>query len=167
MELKKTVGIGYQNFEQLILNDNFYIDKTSFVKEWWESSDIVTLITRPRRFGKTLNMSMLEYFFSIKYRESKNLFKDLFIWNEDKYQKLQGTYPVISFSFSNVKESNLYAAKRCIFQILSDLYDKHIFLLESPLLTKNEKDFFLNVTNDIKDTTAVYGCSTNCLFPIL
>ena len=154
--LKKTVGIGHQNFEQLILNDNFYIDKTAFIKEWWESNDIVTLITRPRRFGKTLNMSMLEYFFSINYKEKKNLFEGLSIWEDDKYQQLQGTYPVISLSFSNVKEPNLYSAKRCLFQILSDLYDKHIFLLDSPLLTKNEKDFFLSVTNHMDDTTAIW-----------
>lgn len=62
--MARTVGLGYQNFEQVITNNNFYIDKTLFIKEWWENNDIVTLVTRPRRFGKTLNLNMTERFFS-------------------------------------------------------------------------------------------------------
>ena len=58
--MARTVGIGHQNFEQLITNHNFYIDKTEFIREWWENQDVVTLITRPRRFGKTLNMSIIQ-----------------------------------------------------------------------------------------------------------
>ena len=65
--MARVVGIGHQNFEQLIQANCFYIDKTGFIKEWWENRDVVTLITRPRRFGKTLNMSMLEQFFSLEY----------------------------------------------------------------------------------------------------
>ena len=65
--MAKTVAIGVQSFEKLIEENYFYIDKTDFIKEWWESGDDVTLITRPRRFGKTLNMSMLEQFFSLDY----------------------------------------------------------------------------------------------------
>lgn len=65
--MSRTVGIGHQNFEKLITMDYFYIDKTKFIKEWWESGDEVTLITRPRRFGKTLNLSMVENFFSVEY----------------------------------------------------------------------------------------------------
>lgn len=61
--MSRTVGIGHQNFGDLIENNNFYIDKTLFIKEWWENNDAVTLITRPRRFGKTLNLNMLECFF--------------------------------------------------------------------------------------------------------
>lgn len=78
----KTVGIGHQNFEQLIQADCFYIDKTDFIREWWENGDAVTLITRPRRFGKTLNMSMLEYFFSTKYAGRGDLFEGFSIWQE-------------------------------------------------------------------------------------
>ena len=65
--MARTVGIGNQDFEAIQKQGYFYIDKTRFIREWWESGDEVTLITRPRRFGKTLNMSMLEKFFSIKY----------------------------------------------------------------------------------------------------
>ena len=78
----------------------FYVDKTEFIREWWESMDDVTLITRPRRFGKTLNMSMVEQFFSIDYAGRSDLFMQMNIWREEKYRKLQGTYPVISLSFA-------------------------------------------------------------------
>lgn len=63
----RTVGIGHQDFEKVRVKNNFYIDKTDFIREWWEADDEVTLITRPRRFGKTLTMSMLEKFFSVNY----------------------------------------------------------------------------------------------------
>ena len=102
--MARTVSIGHQDFEQLIMNNYFYIDKTHFIKEWWESGDVVTLITRPRRFGKTLAMSMTEKFFAIQYAGRSDLFQNFAIWKEEKYRKLQGTYPVISLSFANVKE---------------------------------------------------------------
>ena len=122
--MARTVAIGIQDFETCIVNDCFYIDKTSFIKEWWESKDSVTLITRPRRFGKTLNMSMLECFFSLKYADKKNLFENLEIWKEEKYRNLQGTYPVISLSFANVKTDTFEKTKTRICQILTDLYIK-------------------------------------------
>ena len=99
--MARTVGIGIQDFSKIRENDYFYMDKTSFIKEWWESGDDVTLITRPRRFGKTLNMSMLETFFSVNYADREDLFEGLSIWEEEKYRKLQGTYPVISLSSHN------------------------------------------------------------------
>ena len=82
--MPKTVSIGRQDFEAIITNNYFYIDKTSFIKEWWENGDSVTLITRPRRFGKTLNMSMVEQFFSIDYANRDDLFENLNIWKEEK-----------------------------------------------------------------------------------
>ena len=78
--MSKTVAIGIQSFDKIIEGKYFYIDKTSFIKEWWESGDDVTLITRPRRFGKTLNMSMLEQFFSVDYADRGDLFEGLSIW---------------------------------------------------------------------------------------
>ena len=110
--MKPVVSIGKQDFQSLRENEYFYIDKTDFIKEWWESGDEVTLITRPRRFGKTLNMSMLECFFSKKYEKNSDLFEGLHIWEEEKYKKLQGTYPVIFLSFADVKQGNSwYEAK--------------------------------------------------------
>ena len=85
--MARTVGIGHQNFEHLIANENFYVDKTLFIKEWWENQDAVTLITRPRRFGKTLMMNTVEQFFSVEYAGRGELFEGLEIWKEEKYRK--------------------------------------------------------------------------------
>ena len=104
--MARTVGIGHQDFEDLRLKNNFYVDKTNFIKEWWESDDVVTLIVRPRRFGKTLNMSMLEKFFSVKYAGRGELFEGLSIWEDEKYREIQGTYPVIALSFARVKATS-------------------------------------------------------------
>ena len=110
--MKRTIGIGLQNFEKIITNNCFYVDKTDFIREWWDSMDDVTLITRPRRFGKTLNMSMVEQFFSVDYVDRGDLFEGLSIWNHEKYRKLQGTYPVISLSFANIKEKNYQTTEK-------------------------------------------------------
>ncbi len=97
--MARKTGIGHQNFETIRRTNNFYVDKTDFIREWWESNDSVTLIARPRRFGKTLNMSMLEKFFSVEYAGRGDLFEGLSIWQDGEYRGLQGTYPVISLSF--------------------------------------------------------------------
>ena len=101
--MARTVGIGIQDFEAIRKKNCFYIDKTSFIKEWWESMDTVTLITRPRRFGKTLTIDMVRRFFSVEYAGKGEVFAELFIWNYEGYRQLQGTYPVISLSFSGIK----------------------------------------------------------------
>ena len=101
--MARTIGIGIQSFEKIRKEKYLYIDKTSFVKEWWESGDDVTLITRPRRFGKTMNMNMLETFFSVECADKGDLFEGLAIWKEEKYRNIQGTYPVISLSFAGIK----------------------------------------------------------------
>lgn len=153
--MARTVGLGYQNFEQVITNNNFYIDKTLFIKEWWENNDAVTLITRPRRFGKTLNLSMTERFFSLEYAGKGDLFDGLSIWKDAKYRQLQGTYPVICLSFANIKERNYIAARRKICQILSNMYSEYNFLLKKKdLLDKKERKFFEDVTVDMDDVTA-------------
>ena len=86
--MTRTVAIGHQNFETIRKNNYFYIDKTSFIREWWDGGDSVTLITRPRRFGKTLNMSMVEQFFSTDHAGKAELFEGLDVWKEEKFQKL-------------------------------------------------------------------------------
>lgn len=155
--MARTIGIGHQDFEKVRMKQDFYIDKTHFIKEWWEGDDEVTLITRPRRFGKTLNMSMLECFFSVKYTGRGDLFEELFIWKEKKYQCLQETYPVMSISFANVKGTDLEGTKRSMKQIIEDVYNKNVFLLEGGYLTENEKVYFRSVTNDMEETTAVWA----------
>lgn len=140
--MNMNISIGNQDFESIRTQQCFYIDKTGFIKEWWENKDSVTVITRPRRFGKTLNMSMLNCFFSTTYQNRGDLFEGLSIWKEEKYRKLQGTYPVLSVTFANVKERNYKQTMEMICQILTNLYNKHIFLLEGDLLTEEEKRFF-------------------------
>ena len=140
--MKKTVAIGIQDFEKLREKDCFYIDKTDFIREWWESNDDVTLITRPRRFGKTLNMSMVETFFSVKYADRGNLFEGLSIWEDEKYRKIQGTYPVISLSFASIKAENFELANYVMRQLLMAQYREKAFLLESDVLSKAEKTYF-------------------------
>lgn len=152
--MARTVSIGCQDFETLQREGYFYIDKTLFIKEWWEGGDSVTLITRPRRFGKTLNMSMTEQFFSVEYAGRGDLFEKLAVWKEEKYRKLQGTYPVISLSFASIKDTSYETARRKICHILTSLYSKHRFLLEEEVLDEKEKDFFASVSIDMDDVTA-------------
>lgn len=155
--MARTVSIGAQDFEKIRVNDNFYIDKTDLIRQWWESSDEVTLITRPRRFGKTLNMSMLEKFFSVRYAGRDDLFEGLSVWKEEKFRKLQGTYPVLFLSFANVKEQDYRGMRQSINRILEDIYNKNIFLLESRLLTENEEAYYRSVTYDMDEGTAIWA----------
>ena len=152
--MARTVGIGIQNFETVITNNYFYIDKTRFIKEWWESGDSVTLITRPRRFGKTITMSMVECFFSVNYAGRGDLFEGLSIWEDDKYRSLQGTYPVISLSFANVKGKNCAEAKEKIFQLITILYARYAFLRDCSFMTELDKQFFDMVSMDMSESTA-------------
>lgn len=152
--MARTVGIGHQDFEQIIRNGYFYIDKTNFIKEWWEHGDAVTLIARPRRFGKTLNISMTEQFFSVDYAGRNDLFEGLSIWREEKYRSLQGTYPVISLSFAGVKEVTYRGARNKICQVIKNLYNKYDFLLENNCLNEDEKLAYRKVSVEMEDYLA-------------
>ena len=152
--MARTVAIGIQDYEQLITNDYFYIDKTDFIREWWGSGDSVTLIARPRRFGKTLNMSMLEKFFSVEYAGRGDLFERLSIWQEEKYRALQGTYPVISLSFANVKEQDYQTTRKKICQLITKLYAENAFLLDSGILYETDRNYFKRIAEDMDDSDA-------------
>ena len=162
--MARVVAIGKQDFEKVIQGNFFYVDKTMFIKEWWENGDDVTLITRPRRFGKTLNMSMLEYFFSVRHAGRGDLFEGLSIWREEKYQQLQGTYPVISLSFANVKAGNYQAAKEWIYQILTDLYVHNYFLRDCEWMTAQDREYFDSVRTNMQETTASVAVHKLCNF---
>lgn len=152
--MARIIGIGHQDFEKLRQRDNFYVDKTDFIREWWASDDEVTLITRPGRFGKTLCLSMLEKFFSVNYTGRSELFEGLSIWSEKKYRKLQGTYPVIALSFADVKEISFIQTRKKICQIIKNIYNKYDFLLDSHLLNDSEKEDFRKITADMEDYEA-------------
>ena len=162
--MARTVAIGIQDFEKIIKNNYFYVDKTDFIREWWESGDDVTLINRPRRFGKTLNMSMLEQFFSVDYAKRSDLFEGLSIWDNVKYRELQGTYPVINLSFANIKERDFQTTRKKICQTIAELYAKYSFLLDSQKLQQGDRDFFQRVSADMDDVEATMAIHYLCKF---
>lgn len=152
--MKKAISIGIQGFSDLREQDCFFVDKTNFIKEWWENRDVVTLITRPRRFGKTLNMSMLDCFFSNKYANRADLFEGLSIWQDETYRKLQGTYPVIFLSFAAVKAGNLEGAKTQIKQEIARLYWENRNLMKEDIFGEDERELYYRTTVKMDDVTA-------------
>ncbi|MDE7273327.1 MAG: ATP-binding protein [Lachnospiraceae bacterium] len=165
-------GLCYQNFEEVRTGHIFYIDKTDFIREWWEYADKVTLITRPRRFGKTLNMSMVECFFSNQYAGRSDLFEGLSIWEETsaaqrsafreknlpvqeyKYRELQGTFPVIFLSFGNIKAAEYKKMEYKITEVIAALYEKNSYLLEGSWLSENEKLYYKKIQPGIEEEVA-------------
>ena len=158
--MARTVGIGIQSFEKLIMENSFYIDKTDFIRLWWENRDDVTLITRPRRFGKTLNMNMLERFLSIEYTGRGEVFKGLSIWKDEKYRNLQGTYPVIFLSFAGIKSSSFDEAKKGLLYLIEKLYNRYEFLLKEDSLNEKEKDFIKNISVNMDNYSAISSLGT-------
>ncbi len=155
--MARTVGIGIQDFGKIIRNNCFYVDKTAFIKEWWENQDDVTLITRPRRFGKTLAMSMLDHFFSVEYADKGALFEGLNIWKEEKYRSLQGSYPVIILSFADVKETSFGNARNKICRIIKSVYDKFSAIQDKELKQKKLPGIFSEISPAMSDSVASYS----------
>lgn len=150
----KTISIGAQSFEFIRVNDCFFVDKSDLIREWWENQDAVTLITRPRRFGKTLNLDMLNCFFSREYENRGNLFEGLSIWKDEKYRKLQGSYPVIFLSFANIKGATYEAAKEGMKYTLSKLYEHCRYVQEGESMGERERHYYDSVTSDMSDAVA-------------
>ncbi len=147
-------ALGYQDYEEVITEDIFYIDKTGFIREWWEYGDKVTLITRPRRFGKTLNMSTVECFFSNQYAGRGDLFEGKDIWREEKYRQLQGTFPVIFLSFASVKTGDVEGIKTAVKQIISDVYSKHKDMMTSDVFDDNDRAYYNSINDNMSDGAA-------------
>ena len=160
----KKIAIGKQSFEDIRKKDCFYIDKTDFIKDWWESADDVTLITRPRRFGKALNMDMLKCFFSNQYEGRKELFEGLGIWKDEEYRELQGTYPVIFLSFADIKGNTFEMARQQICIKILDLYEENEYLLEGDILGESEKAFYKSVSMDMSDAIISTSLNKLCVF---
>ncbi len=150
MKKYRSLPIGQEDFSRIIDKNVFYIDKTNFIKEWWEDQSIVTLITRPRRFGKTLTMNMVEHFFSIKYANEAQVFQDLDISKDKDMMALQGTYPVIFVSFATVKQKSYNNFITAIKKLFSDLYEKFSYIMQSDYFDKSEKKLY----ESIRDRTA-------------
>lgn len=159
-----TVSIGNQGFDDIRENKYFYIDKTGLIKEWWSSGDAVTLINRPRRFGKTLNMSMLNCFFSNQYANRGDLFEGLSVWEDEKYRQLQGTYPVIFLSFADVKQNDLQGALWKIKKIIFNIYQQYAWLGSWEGLMAVEREQFVGITPDMEDTAAQSAIQDLCSY---
>ena len=156
--MKREIATGIQDFESLRENGDFYVDKTGFIREWWEGRDIVTLITRPRRFGKTLNMSTLNCFFSNKFEDRGELFKGLKVWKDPEMRQQQGKWPVVFVSFAGVKgrtmEDCLIQIKKQIVEVASNLS----FLRYSDKLEPEEKQTFAKLMDeDMVNNDAAYS----------
>lgn len=170
MDSKPVVNMGVQRFDKVIEEKKFYIDKTGFIKEWWEYGSEVTLITRPRRFGKTLNMSMVECFFSNRYADRGDLFEGLSIWNEKasdgmyQYRPLQGTFPVISLSFASIETASCQDMEYKITTVIAKMYEQNRYLLEGSLLSENEKKYYQSITPGIGKAIAADAINRMTVF---
>ena len=139
--------VGVDNFREMVSRDYYFVDKTNFIKELLDNKNKVTLITRPRRFGKTLAMRMLQEFFDIN-AAGRDTFKGLNISRAgEKYMQHRGKYPVIFFSLKDIATGNYQDALRDLCGKISDLYAEYGFLAESPALNEREKEYFLSVYN--------------------
>lgn len=162
--MPQIVSIGNADYESIRKENCFYVDKTSFIRNWWDKKDVATLIMRPRRFGKTLNMSMLNCFFSNKYAGRSELFEGLEIWQEEKYRKLQGTYPVIFISFASVKADNFDHARKQMNAQICRIYEENSFLLKGSLLSGNEKQQFCSVRLDMDEALGSMALNELCCY---
>ena len=163
--MARKISIGTQDYASIIERNCFYVDKTSFIKNWWENEDAVTLITRPRRFGKTITMSMCNYFFSDKYAGRSDLFEGLAIWKEEKFRNMQGTYPVIFLTFAGVKGKNYEDMVKTIKIAISNLFLEYSYLLEYDGFNQKQMKLFNDVSEDMDDVTA--ALSLNLLSKLL
>lgn len=153
--MARTIATGEQDFSKIIEYNSFYVDKTDFIQEWWENADTVTLIARPRRFGKTLTMSMLDYFFSIRHAGRNDLFENLNIWKKEEYRRIQGTYPVIFLSFANVKADHYEEAYTDICKLIAREYRRYAFILESDVFFEADKEQFFKYINGKADASDI------------
>ena len=163
--MPRRVAIGVQDFAKLIENNSFYVDKSSFIRDWWNSGDDVTLITRPRRFGKTITMNMLDYFFSNKYAGRSDLFEGLDIWKDEKFRKLQGTYPVIFMTFAGVKGKSYEDTVKGIKIQIVKLFSSYPYLWDYDGFNDNERQALRDIKEDMSDVHAEY--SLNLLSTLL
>ncbi|MBO5537325.1 MAG: AAA family ATPase [Clostridia bacterium] len=152
--MKREIGTGGQDFESMRVNGDFYVDKTDFIREWWKGRDAVTLITRPRRFGKTLNMSMLNCFFSNKYADRGDLFEGLKVWRDPSMRKQQGQWPVIFLSFAGVKGVTIESALAEIKSLMSKTFSSFPELYRSERFTPGEQRALNRIDEEMSDVTA-------------
>lgn len=157
-------ALGYQNYEEVITENIFYIDKTNFIREWWAYGDKVTLITRPRRFGKTLNMSTVKCFFSNQYAGRSDLFEGKAVWEDEELRQLQGTFPVILMSFAPVKTGDAAGIRTAVKKIISDIYSGYKQILESEEFNDMDKAYFDRMIYDMGDDMIPMSINSLCTY---
>lgn len=145
--MKKRLPVGVSDFGKLISNDYYFVDKSLLIKELLDSGAEVTLIPRPRRFGKTLNLSMLKFFFEKVEKSNRNLFDNLAISKNTEYMKYQGQHPVIFLTFKDVKDNDWDNCYNNIIQIIAEEFLRHKYLMESEALHPFEKKEFETIIN--------------------
>ncbi len=160
--MKRVIATGVQDFETLRVQNSFYIDKTEFIREWWYGRDAVTLITRPRRFGKTLNLSTLNCFFSNKYAGRSDLFEDLKVWEDEELRKQQGAWPVLYLTFAGVKMTDYITTRRKMNRLISDLYGDYRWLLRTDILSDEDRSYFTKVRDEMPDDVAADAMAKLC-----
>ena len=160
--MKKEVATGIQDFEKLRVNQRFYVDKTEFIREWWNGGDDITLITRPRRFGKTLNMSTLNCFFSNKYENRGEFFEGLKIWEDASMREQQGKWPVVFMTFADIKQETYELTRRSFNQLLVDLYTPYAQLLDNEIYTDADREYFKSVRVDMTNDVAAVSIKKLC-----
>ena len=160
--MKREVATGIQDFESLRVNQRFYVDKTEFIRKWWNGGDIVTLITRPRRFGKTLNMSMINCFFSYIYRNRGELFDGLKVWEDADLREQQGKRPVIFLSFANVKQTKWEEARKVLNEKLMGARNAFRHIMNDPMFTDEDREYFYAIKKDMDDATAATSLYNLC-----
>lgn len=143
--LSAKVVIGYQDFEDFTCGQQFYVDKTHFITEWLREGTKITLITRPRRFGKTTLLSMVRMFFDPRYAEHPEYFSKLRVWQDERSRSMFGSIPVISTSFGGCKGIDYKQSIRGMMGQLDTMYIHHEYLLDSPKLTAKDKKAFEDI----------------------
>ena len=153
--MHKRLPIGVSDFKKIIEEGYAYVDKTLLVQELIEQGTEVALILRMRRFGKTLNLSMLRTFFEKTNEDTGSLFHALKIWQQEKFRALQGEYPVIFFSFKDVKHASWEETFKSLRRLIAEEFERHSEILEDDLLSEKEKELYRKILFEDEDQTLI------------
>ena len=162
--MARTVALDQQYFGKIRENEYFYVDKTAFIRKWWKAGDTVTLITRPRRFGKTLMMSTVEHFFSMKHAGRSDLFEGLDVWKDEDLRALQGTYPVIFLSLADVKPGTFEKAQYSFCLQIRKVFRQWSSLSSSSKLEEYDRREFTELRDFLTPDAAVESLNRLCEF---
>ena len=159
MSKPRIIAVGRQSFEEIVSRNSFYVDKTKFIADWWNNNDEVTILTRPRRFGKTLLLNTVDRFFSLKYKDQPNLFENLAISKDAKMVNEQNNWPVISLSFAGIKGKDYATIFEAVRRLIYRLYSQFYFLVEEKALNPLDTKIFETLSINMDATTTIDAIS--------